>query len=143
MINDLERKMPNGKLVLMRDDGKPLRPKFDDLVNANNDNEVDEVFNETASFIASTSFKVNKSFKSGNDVIIKSLYETWKETYNEDPYDDDDFDDCGLTHAQTKFANETYNKDPYDDDDFDDCGLTHAQTKFANAFDISLRGQLR
>nr|GEY44015.1 hypothetical protein [Tanacetum cinerariifolium] len=97
--------MSNGRLVLVRDDGKPLRPKVDDLVNADKDNEVDEVFNETVSFMASTSSKVNKSSKNGSDVINKSLYATWKKIYNEDPYDDDDFDDYGLTCAQTKFAN--------------------------------------
>ncbi|GKA46614.1 hypothetical protein Tco_0739497 [Tanacetum coccineum] len=46
----------------------------------------------------------------------KSLYEQWKKSHNEDPYEDDDFDDPGLTDAQVKFA---------------------------NAFDINLRGQLR
>nr|GEU68283.1 hypothetical protein [Tanacetum cinerariifolium] len=35
---------------------------------------------------------------------------------------------------------ETYTEDPYDDDD---CGLPDAQLKFANAFDISIRGKLR
>ncbi|GJT24220.1 hypothetical protein Tco_0894157 [Tanacetum coccineum] len=34
-------------------------------------------------------------------------------------------------------------RNPYDDDDFDDPGLTDAQIKFANACDINLHGQLR
>ncbi|GJV44865.1 G-type lectin S-receptor-like serine/threonine-protein kinase [Tanacetum coccineum] len=51
------------------------------------------------------SSKVNKISKSGSGIENKSLYETWKETYNEDSYDDDDFDECGLTDAQMKFAN--------------------------------------
>ncbi|GJR16712.1 hypothetical protein Tco_0965239 [Tanacetum coccineum] len=116
MINDVERKMLDGKLVLLDDDRKPLTPKVDNPANADNEYEVDELFNETASFFASTSFEVNKSSKSGSGVGNKSLYEQWKETYIEDPYDDDDFDDCGLTNAQMTLA---------------------------NSFDINLRGQLR
>ncbi|GJS89796.1 zinc knuckle CX2CX4HX4C containing protein [Tanacetum coccineum] len=38
---------------------------------------------------------------------------------------------------------DTCNYDPYDDDDFDDCGLTDTQMKFANSFDICLPGQIR
>ncbi|GJY80375.1 hypothetical protein Tco_0493126 [Tanacetum coccineum] len=75
-----------GKLVLMDDDGMSLK-NVDDLVNADSDIEVDEVFNETADFM-------------------------------------------------------TYNEDPHDDNDFDDHGMTDAQLKLANAFDISLCGQL-
>nr|GEX35225.1 hypothetical protein [Tanacetum cinerariifolium] len=90
--------------------------RVDDLVNADSDSEVDDVFNETASFIASTSSKVDNNFKSCSGVRNKSLYKQQRETYNEDSYDDDDFDDCELTNAQLKLA---------------------------NAFDISFRGQLR
>ncbi|GJU26944.1 hypothetical protein Tco_1165565 [Tanacetum coccineum] len=97
--------MLDGKLVLVDDDGKPPKPKVNDPINADSDSEVDEVFNETASFMASTSSKVNKSSKNGSGVGNKSLYKTWKETYNEDPYDDDYFVDCGLTDGQMKFAN--------------------------------------
>ncbi|GJS27758.1 hypothetical protein Tco_0488378 [Tanacetum coccineum] len=86
-INDLERKMMDVKLVLVNDYGKPLK-----------------------------SSKVNKSSKSGSGVGNKCLCEKYKEAYNEDPYDDNDFNDCGLTDAQIKFV---------------------------NSFDISLRGQLR
>nr|GEV32774.1 ribonuclease H-like domain-containing protein [Tanacetum cinerariifolium] len=112
--NGLERQKLDGKLMLVDDDGKPLKPHVDQ-VNADSDNEVDVMFSETASFMASMSSKVNKSSKSGSGVGNKSLYETWKET-------------C---------------KEPYDDDDFDDCYLIDAQMKFANTFDISLCGQLR
>ncbi|GJV57907.1 ATPase, F1/V1/A1 complex, alpha/beta subunit [Tanacetum coccineum] len=38
---------------------------------------------------------------------------------------------------------ESHGEDPYDDDDFDDPGLTNAHMKFTNAFDINLRVQLR
>ncbi|GJY76143.1 RNA-directed DNA polymerase, eukaryota, partial [Tanacetum coccineum] len=55
--------------------------------------------------------KVNKT---GSGVRNKSLYEQWKETYNEDSHDDD----------------------------FDDCDFIDAQMKFANKFDLSLCGQL-
>nr|GEW62575.1 U5 small nuclear ribonucleoprotein helicase [Tanacetum cinerariifolium] len=103
-INDIEIQILDGKLVLVNDDGKPLKPTVDDLLDADSDSEVDEVFNETASFMASRSYKVNKSYKSTSGVGNKSLYEKWKEAYNEDPYDDDDFEDCGLTDAQMKLA---------------------------------------
>ncbi|GKE79879.1 hypothetical protein Tco_1549879, partial [Tanacetum coccineum] len=71
------------------------------LRSADSDNEVDEVFNKTTGSMTSTSLEVNKS---GSGVGNKVLYEQCKKTYNEDPYDDDDFDDCGLTNAQMKFA---------------------------------------
>ncbi|GJS82182.1 hypothetical protein Tco_0748723, partial [Tanacetum coccineum] len=35
----------------------------------------------------------------------KSLHEQWKKSHGEDPHDDDDFDDPGLSDAQMKFAN--------------------------------------
>ncbi|GJX77204.1 hypothetical protein Tco_0324015 [Tanacetum coccineum] len=80
-VNDLESKMIEGSLVLLDDNGKPLKlskstlpsssnvvsKKVDDLVNEDNDSEVG----------------------GGN----KSLYEQWRENYGEDPYDDDGFDD--------------------------------------------------
>ena len=51
---------------------------------------------------------------------MKSLLEQWrKDTYDHNPYDDDD------------------------DDEYDDFGLTEAQLKFANAYNISIRGQIR
>ncbi|GKE72209.1 hypothetical protein Tco_1534250, partial [Tanacetum coccineum] len=65
-----------------------------DLVNEDNDSEVEE-----------WEWSENKS-----------VYEQWKESHSEDPNDDDDFDDPGLSNAQMKFA---------------------------NAFEINLRGQLR
>ncbi|GJU62550.1 hypothetical protein Tco_1244385 [Tanacetum coccineum] len=77
----------------------------DDLVNVDSDSEVDEVFNENADFMASMSSKVDNNSKSGSGV------------------------------------GEAYIEDQYNDDDFDDCGLTDAQSKFANAFDISVCGQ--
>ncbi|GKD39532.1 hypothetical protein Tco_1259739 [Tanacetum coccineum] len=50
-INDVERQMMDGKLVLVDDARKPLK-KDDRLVNADSDSEVDEVFNETTGFMA-------------------------------------------------------------------------------------------
>ncbi|GKB12732.1 hypothetical protein Tco_0846655 [Tanacetum coccineum] len=38
---------------------------------------------------------------------------------------------------------ENHCDDSYDDDDFDNNGLTNAQMKFANVFNINLHGQLR
>ncbi|GJW04267.1 hypothetical protein Tco_1563123 [Tanacetum coccineum] len=128
-IGDRQIQMIEGKLVLLDDDGKPLKPsksmllnssnvvyiKVDDLVNEDNDSEVEEVYDETGTYMASTSFTVYKASKSGSRGGNKSLYEQWQESHSEDAYDDGDFDDPGLTDAQMKFA---------------------------NAFDINLRGQL-
>ncbi|GJV36444.1 retrotransposon-related protein [Tanacetum coccineum] len=50
----------------------------DDPVNTDSDSDVDEVLNETSSFMASTSSKINKSSKSGGVVKNKSLYEHGK-----------------------------------------------------------------
>nr|GEV63980.1 hypothetical protein [Tanacetum cinerariifolium] len=71
-INNLERQMLDGKLLLV-DDGKPIN-KVDSLVNAGSDGEVDEVFNETSSFMAST------SLESSGVQIVDDDY---------DPYNDD------------------------------------------------------
>ncbi|GKC43365.1 hypothetical protein Tco_1061087 [Tanacetum coccineum] len=57
-------------------------------VNADTDNEAEEVFNEITSFMASASSTVNKS---DTDVGNKSFMNNG-ETYNEKPYDDDDYD---------------------------------------------------
>ena len=75
-----------------------------------------EVDNETTTFMASTSSNVNKASKSGSGEGQKGFYEQWKHSYDEDQYDDNDFDDPGLTNVQMQFA---------------------------NAFDMRLRGQIR
>ncbi|GJX64586.1 hypothetical protein Tco_0298929 [Tanacetum coccineum] len=80
----------------------------DDLDNEDNDSEVEEVYDETATYKASTCFIGNKASKSGSGGGKKRLYKEWKENYDEEPYDDDDFDDSGLTDAQMKFANVFY-----------------------------------
>ncbi|GJU32446.1 hypothetical protein Tco_1176035 [Tanacetum coccineum] len=127
-INEQESKMFEEKLVLLDDDdddGKPLEPststfpsskKFDDMVNEDNGSEVEEVYDETATYMASTSFNVNDASKSGSGGGNKILPKLWKEIHGEDSYDDDNFDDPSLTDTQMKFA---------------------------NSFDINLYGQLR
>ncbi|GJQ99984.1 hypothetical protein Tco_0522969 [Tanacetum coccineum] len=52
-IDKLERKMIDEKFMLVDDDGKQLS-KVASTVNANSDSEVEDVFNETAGFMAST-----------------------------------------------------------------------------------------
>ncbi|GJW48643.1 hypothetical protein Tco_0080289 [Tanacetum coccineum] len=47
--------------------------EVDDPVNADSDSEVDDVYNETAKFMAPTSSKVNKSSKSGSGVGNESF----------------------------------------------------------------------
>ncbi|GJV46388.1 hypothetical protein Tco_1430924 [Tanacetum coccineum] len=73
-IDDLERQMMDEKLMLVDEDGKPLK-KVDDPVNADSDSEVEKVFNETASFMTSTSSKVDSSSKSASGVGNNSFYE--------------------------------------------------------------------
>nr|GEW74624.1 hypothetical protein [Tanacetum cinerariifolium] len=82
-------------------------PKFkevDHLVNTDSDSELEEAFNEIVGFIASTSSKIYSRSKNGSGVVNKRMYEKWKETYIEDPHDDDDIDDCGLTKDQLNIA---------------------------------------
>ncbi|GJU45343.1 hypothetical protein Tco_1202609 [Tanacetum coccineum] len=67
-----------GKLVLLDDEGKPLKPsksilpnysvskKVDDLVNEDSDSEVKDIYDEIATYLASTSFNVNKTSKSSS-----------------------------------------------------------------------------
>nr|GEU78529.1 ribonuclease H-like domain-containing protein [Tanacetum cinerariifolium] len=77
----------------------------DNMVKKDNDSEVEEVYDETATYMTSMGFNVNKASNSGTGEGNKSLYKQWKENHAEDPYDDDNFDDPGLTDAQMKFAN--------------------------------------
>nr|GEW79684.1 hypothetical protein [Tanacetum cinerariifolium] len=89
LINELKIQMLDGKLVLVGDDGKPLKPcrsmfpsssnvaskKVDDPVNEDSSDEMLEVYNETAAFIDSTSSNVNEASKSGSRVGHKIFYE--------------------------------------------------------------------
>ncbi|GKC02948.1 ribonuclease H-like domain-containing protein, partial [Tanacetum coccineum] len=85
-INDLESQMIAVKLVSLEDEGKPLKPckpklpsssnvvfkKVDDLVNEDSDSEVGEIYDETTTYMDSTSSNVNKASKSGSGGEIKS-----------------------------------------------------------------------
>ncbi|GKE54113.1 hypothetical protein Tco_1489269, partial [Tanacetum coccineum] len=87
-IDKLERQILDEKLMFVHDDGKPLY-KADSTVNIDNDGEVEEVYNETVVFFASTSLKSGS--ESGYD--IKSLLKQWRKIKVDDdyvPYDDDD-----------------------------------------------------
>ncbi|GJZ61701.1 hypothetical protein Tco_0617838 [Tanacetum coccineum] len=63
----------------------------------------------------------------------------------DDVFNEDDDSDVERAENKSlyKQRKESHGEDPYDDDDFDDPGLTNAQMKFFNAFDINLRSQLR
>ncbi|GKA28989.1 hypothetical protein Tco_0715234 [Tanacetum coccineum] len=90
MIDKFERQMIEGKFLLVDDDGKPL-PNVVSTVNANSDSEVEEVFDEHATFMASTGLKRSSDSSYGTN----SLWEQWRETKqddNYDPYDDDLYD---------------------------------------------------
>ena len=78
--------------------------KVNDLVNDDSESDVDEVFNEMKNFITSDPM-ANKASTSGTGGEKSSLHEQWKETYEEDPYDDVDFDSLGLTEDQMAYGN--------------------------------------
>ena len=61
------------------------------------------MYNETANFMTSNP-KVNKASTSGTGVGKSSLHEHWKETYEDDPYDDADFDSLGLIEDQMAYV---------------------------------------
>ncbi|GKD36827.1 hypothetical protein Tco_1257034, partial [Tanacetum coccineum] len=92
------------KLVLMGDDGKPLKPCKP----------------TPPSYSNVVSEKVNDLV---NEVVIAKLKR--------------------YTMELPLIWLENHDEDLYDDDDFNDPGLTDALMKFANTFDINLRGQLR
>ncbi|GKA86243.1 hypothetical protein Tco_0807954 [Tanacetum coccineum] len=52
-INNLERKMLDGKLMLVDDDGKPLNKVDYTLVNSDSDSDVEVTYDETTQFMAS------------------------------------------------------------------------------------------
>ncbi|GJU32559.1 hypothetical protein Tco_1176148 [Tanacetum coccineum] len=83
-IDKLERKILDGKLIFVDDDGNPLVPTS----NVGSDSEVEVVFDETANLMASMCFKGGSD--KGYDT--NSLLEQWRETKQDDdydPYDDD------------------------------------------------------
>ncbi|GJW33216.1 putative RNA-directed DNA polymerase, eukaryota, reverse transcriptase zinc-binding domain protein [Tanacetum coccineum] len=82
MIDKFERQMIEGKFLLVDDDGKPL-PNVVSTVNANSDSEVEEVFDEHATFMASTGLKRSSDSSYGTN----SLWEQWRETKQDDNYD--------------------------------------------------------
>ncbi|GJX98838.1 hypothetical protein Tco_0355857 [Tanacetum coccineum] len=84
-----------GKLLLVDDDEKPLL-KVLATVNIDSDSEVEEVFDEHATFMASTGLK--RGSDSGYGTY--SLCEQWKETKRDDDYDTYD-DDLYASHYIT------------------------------------------
>ena len=109
-INELESHMLDGKLVHVGDDGKSLKPCKSTLpsskkvVDPDSDDEVLEIYNDSATYMAYTSFKVNEICKK---VVVEwagRVKQLKEETYDEDLYDDNEFDDCGLTKSQMEFA---------------------------------------
>ncbi|GKD25630.1 alpha/beta hydrolases superfamily protein [Tanacetum coccineum] len=70
-INDLKRKMLDGKLVLVDDNGSRLKRLIIWLM-ADSNNKVDDVFNKTVGFITLTSSQFNQS---GSGVRNKNMYE--------------------------------------------------------------------
>ncbi|GJS73396.1 hypothetical protein Tco_0706237 [Tanacetum coccineum] len=86
-IDKIERQNIDGKLTLVDDDGKPL-PKVVFTVNADSDSEVEEVVDEHAIFMASTSLKNGTDSGYGTNSLLKQWTTIkWDDDY--DPYDDD------------------------------------------------------
>ncbi|GJW48113.1 hypothetical protein Tco_0079759 [Tanacetum coccineum] len=66
---------------------------------------VEACTSNVASKMVNDQVNVHSKSKVDEGVGNKSLYEQWKETYDEDPYNEYDFDDCGLIDTQMAFAN--------------------------------------
>ncbi|GJV00718.1 hypothetical protein Tco_1329988 [Tanacetum coccineum] len=83
--------------------------------------------------------KVTETNKVGVDVYATSIPSTSNMNFIklDDSVNADSDSEVEEVYDETK---DTYDENPYDDDDF---GLTKTQMAFANAFYISLRGQLR
>ncbi|GJU58812.1 hypothetical protein Tco_1236578 [Tanacetum coccineum] len=81
-INRIERLIIDVKVTLMDDEGKPLA-KVDSSGDYDSEDKVASVDNEMANFLAS------KKVGYGTN----SLLEQWKETYGNDDYDFDPYDD--------------------------------------------------
>ncbi|GJZ91905.1 RNA-directed DNA polymerase, eukaryota, reverse transcriptase zinc-binding domain protein [Tanacetum coccineum] len=82
-INVLEKHIPEGKRMIMDDDGKPLE-KVEYPFNLGSDDKVEPVENEIASFLTSKPTSVGYG--------LKSLLEQWRKSNVDDdydPYDDD------------------------------------------------------
>ncbi|GKA18128.1 hypothetical protein Tco_0697965 [Tanacetum coccineum] len=85
-IDKIERKIIDGKLTPLDDDGKPL-PNVVSSVNEDSDNEVENVVDEHAVFMASTGLKSGNDSGYGTNSLLEQCRSTkWDDDY--DPYDD-------------------------------------------------------
>ncbi|GKF88226.1 hypothetical protein Tco_0259103, partial [Tanacetum coccineum] len=65
-------------------------------IEEDNGNDVDIVYDETTSFMASKHPKIsNAELNKGSSGGGNNLYGRWKESYDEDLYDDDEFNAMG------------------------------------------------
>ncbi|GJW48313.1 hypothetical protein Tco_0079959, partial [Tanacetum coccineum] len=69
-IDKVERQIIDGKLTLVDDDRKPL-PKVVSMVNADSDSEVEDVGDEHAVFMASTSLKIGNDSGYGTNNLLE------------------------------------------------------------------------
>ncbi|GKB84994.1 hypothetical protein Tco_0957266 [Tanacetum coccineum] len=81
-IDKFETKLIEWKLLHVDDDEKPFL-KVVSTVNADSDSEVEEVFDEHTTFMASTDLKHGSDSCYGTN----SLWEQWKKTKRDDDYD--------------------------------------------------------
>ncbi|GKE96690.1 hypothetical protein Tco_1581545, partial [Tanacetum coccineum] len=94
VLNMVEKDTPAAPRDSVNSIGDDLNVGNSIVVNLDNEdndseNDVEEDENETTSFVASKSCKGTGSFKSKGGTGKKSLYEHWKDGYD-DPYDDDE-----------------------------------------------------
>nr|GEY16741.1 hypothetical protein [Tanacetum cinerariifolium] len=84
--------LPSDSINSKNNDVNVGNSKYVNLYNDHNDreNKVEDDDNETASFMASKSSKGIGSSKSKCEAGKTSLYEHWKDDYDDNPYDDDE-----------------------------------------------------
>ncbi|GJW13154.1 hypothetical protein Tco_0017287 [Tanacetum coccineum] len=73
-INNLERQMLNGKLILVDDDGKPLNKVDYALVNSDSESDVEVAYDETTQFMASGGANVANLYED-EDYDIYNTYD--------------------------------------------------------------------
>ncbi|GKE34378.1 hypothetical protein Tco_1453700 [Tanacetum coccineum] len=106
-IDKIEKLIIDGRVTLVDDEGKPLEKVVYSGVYDNED-EVASVYNEMASFLAK---------KDGYGT--QSLLENWKESYE----------------------NDDYKYDPYDDDMYEGQDIPDKLQSFCDNLDITVRGR--
>ncbi|GJS71910.1 hypothetical protein Tco_0704751 [Tanacetum coccineum] len=160
-IRDIESKILEGKLVLLGDDGKPLKPSRLTRVEPSPHEERASLDLGTDSWgrldfaRALIGIRADRPLK---DTMVIAIPMNSFAALNEH---DKVFENVNMTKARnegkicmnaTKVVDESgsdvddkesYDEDPYDDDDHEACDLTTDQMAFCDAWDINLCGKIR